>query len=145
MGGSYGGYMVLAALAFTPDVFAAGIDVCGISNLTTFLESIPPYWEPYINMLKVEVGDPEKDAEFLRERSPLFSADKITKPLFVIQGANDPRVKQSESDTIVDAIKAHDGIVEYMIFEDEGHGLRKHENKMKAYTAVFEFLNEHVK
>ena len=145
MGGSYGGYMVLAALAFTPEVFAAGVDICGLSNLTTFLESIPPYWEQFKNLLKVEVGDPEKDGEFLKERSPLFSADKITKPLFVIQGANDPRVKQSESDTIVEAINARGGIVEYMFFEDEGQGLRKHENKMKAYTAVFGFLDEHVK
>jgi dipeptidyl aminopeptidase/acylaminoacyl peptidase len=145
LGGSYGGYMVLAAMAFTPEEFAAGVDICGLSNLTTFLESIPPYWEPYKNMLIIEVGDPEKDADFLKARSPLFSADNIIKPLFVVQGANDPRVKRVESDAIVEAIKAREGVVEYMIFEDEGHGLRKKENIQKAYNAIFAFLDEHVR
>jgi dipeptidyl aminopeptidase/acylaminoacyl peptidase len=145
MGGSYGGYMVLAALAFTPEEFAAGVDICGISNLTTFLESIPPYWEPFKKMLMNEVGDPKKDADFLKARSPLFSAEKIVKPLFVIQGANDPMVKQAESDAIVNAIKANNGIVEYMIFPDEGHGLRKQENSLKAFHAIFAFLDKYVK
>jgi dipeptidyl aminopeptidase/acylaminoacyl peptidase len=145
MGGSYGGYMVLAALAFTPSEFAAGVDICGISNLTTFLNSIPPYWEPFKKVLINEVGDPEKDAELLKARSPLFSADKIVKPLFVVQGANDPRVKQVESDAIVNAIKARNGVVEYMIFPDEGHGLRKQENNLKAFHAIFEFLDKYVR
>jgi len=145
LGGSYGGYMVLAGLAFTPEEFAAGVDICGISNLTSFLESIPPYWEPYRNLLKNEVGDPNKDFLFLKERSPLFSADQIVRPLFVIQGANDPRVKKSESDMIVDAIRARDGVVEYMVFEDEGHGLRKKENVIKAFTEAFAFLDSNVK
>jgi len=145
LGGSYGGYMTLAGLAFAPEEFAGGVDICGISNLTSFLESIPPYWEPYKNLLKNEVGDPDTDFLFLKERSPLFSADRIVKPLFVIQGANDPRVKKSESDTIVDAIRARNGAVEYMVFEDEGHGLRKKENVIRAFTAAFAFLDSNVK
>ena len=112
--------------------------------MQTLLATVPPYWEPYKKYFYREVGDPKKDAKFLKERSPLFSGDKIVKPLFVIQGANDPRVKQKESDSIVDAIKKRSGIVEYMIFPDEGHGLRKKENQIKAYTQVKEFLDKYI-
>jgi len=144
LGGSYGGYMTLAGLTFAPDVFAAGVDICGPSNLQTLLASVPPYWEPFIKYFHREVGDPKKDQKFLKERSPLFSADRIQRPLFVIQGANDPRVKQQESDQIVDALKKKGGVVEYMIFPDEGHGLRKKENQIKAYNRVREFLDQHI-
>lgn len=144
LGGSYGGYMTLAGLTFSPDVFAAGVDICGPSNLQTLLASVPPYWEPFIKYFHREVGDPKKDHKFLKERSPLFSAEKIQRPLFVIQGANDPRVKQQESDQIVDALKKKGGVVEYMIFPDEGHGLRKKENQIKAYNRVREFLDQHI-
>ncbi len=105
MGGSYGGYMTLAALTFTPEEFAAGIDIVGPSNLLTLLATVPPYWEPYKKYFYREVGDPVKDKKFLEQRSPLNSADKIVRPLFVIQGANDPRVKQAESHRILNAIK----------------------------------------
>src|SRR4030066_1761362 len=144
LGGSYGGYMTLAGLTFAPDVFAAGVDICGPSNLQTLLASVPPYWEPFIKYFHREVGDPKKDQKFLKERSPLFSACRIQRPLFVIQGANDPRVKQQESDQIVDALKKKGGVVEYMIFPDEGHGLRKKENQIKAYNKVREFLDQYI-
>lgn len=143
-GGSYGGYMTLAALTFTPEVFAAGLDEVGPSNLQTLLASVPPYWEPYKKYFYREVGDPKKDQKFLKERSPLFSADRIQRPLFVIQGANDPRVKQQESDSIVEAIKKRGGVVDYMIFPDEGHGLRKKENRIKAYNKMKEFLDQYI-
>src|SRR4030067_619971 len=138
------GYVLLAGLTFAPDVFAAGVDICGPSNLQTLLASVPPYWEPFIKYFHREVGDPKKDQKFLKERSPLFSADRIQRPLFVIQGANDPRVKQQESDQIVDALKKKGGVVEYMIFPDEGHGLRKKENQIKAYNKVREFLDQYI-
>jgi len=144
LGGSYGGYMVLSALTREPTAFAAGVDICGPSNLDTLLASIPPYWEPFKKYFRREVGDPVKDKAFLAERSPLFSASKIVRPLFVIQGANDPRVKQPESDMIVEAIRKRQGIVDYMVFEDEGHGLLKVANQIKAYEAVKGFLDTYV-
>lgn len=145
LGGSYGGYMVLSALTREPDVFAAGVDICGPSNLFTLLASVPPYWKPYMEYFRREIGDVEADKNLLTERSPLFGADKIRSPLFVIQGANDPRVKQAESDQIVEAIKKNKGVVEYLVFNDEGHGLRKKENQIAAYRAVMEFLDRHVR
>lgn len=144
LGGSYGGYMVLAALTREPTAFAAGVDICGPSNLFTLMASIPPYWEPFRKYFKREVGDTEADKTLLTERSPFYSADKIVRPLFVIQGANDPRVKQAESDQIVEAVKKKSGIVDYMTFEDEGHGLQKVANQIKAYTAVKGFLDTYV-
>ncbi len=145
MGGSYGGYMVLAALAFQPEEFTAGVNIFGVSNWIRTLQSIPAYWESARKGLYTEIGDPETQLEFLRETSPLFHADKITKPLIVLQGANDPRVIKPESDDIVEAIKKNKGIVEYVVFEDEGHGFSKKENEMRAYTAIVEFLDQHLK
>lgn len=145
MGGSYGGYMVLAALAFKPEEFAVGVDIFGVSNWVRTLTSIPPYWESFRKSLYTEIGDPETDLEFLRETSPLFHADKITKPLIVLQGANDPRVIKPESDEIVEAIKKNDGVVEYIVFDNEGHGFTKKENEIRAYKAILDFLDQHLK
>lgn len=145
MGGSYGGYMVLAALTFKPEEFDAGVDIFGVSNWVRTLESIPPYWESQRKALYSEIGNPETEMEMLRATSPLFHADKITKPLIVLQGKNDPRVIKPESDEIVEAIKKNKGVVEYVVFDDEGHGFRKKENEMRAYKAILEFLDKHVK
>ena len=145
MGGSYGGYMVLAALAFKPEEFAAGVDIFGVSNWVRTLQSIPPYWESFRQSLYTEIGNPETQLEFLRETSPLFHADKITKPLIVLQGANDPRVIKPESDEIVEAIKKKNGVVEYIVFDNEGHGFTKRENEIRAYKAILDFLDQHVK
>ncbi len=140
-GGSYGGYMVLAGLTTYPDLFAAGIDIVGISNFVSFLENTSKYRRA---LREAEYGSLEVDREFLEEISPLNHVDKIKAPLFVIQGANDPRVPQSEADQIVNSIKEHGGVVDYLLFEDEGHGLRKTENKLEAYAKVMEFLQTHV-
>jgi dipeptidyl aminopeptidase/acylaminoacyl peptidase len=145
MGGSYGGYMVLAALAFKPEEFAAGVDIFGVSNWVRTLESIPPYWESFRKSLYTEIGNPETQMDFLRETSPLFHADKIVKPLIVLQGANDPRVIKPESDEIVEAIKKKNGVVEYIVFDNEGHGFTKKENEIRAYKAILDFLDKHVK
>jgi dipeptidyl aminopeptidase/acylaminoacyl peptidase len=145
MGGSYGGYMVLAALTFNPEEFNAGVDLFGISNWVRTLESIPPYWESQRKSLYTEIGDPTKQAKMLREISPLFHADKITKPLLVLQGANDPRVIKPESDEIVDAIKKKNGVVEYVVFDNEGHGFTKKANEIRAYKAILDFLDKHLK
>ncbi len=145
MGGSYGGYMVLAALAFQPEEFAAGVDIFGVSNWVRTLQSIPPYWEAQRKSLYAEIGNPESQLEMLREVSPLFHADKITKPLIVLQGANDPRVIKPESDEIVDAIKKKDGVVEYVVFENEGHGFTKKENEIRAYKAILDFLDKYLR
>ncbi len=145
LGGSYGGYMVLAALTFRPDAFAAGVDLFGISNWVRTLKSIPPWWESFKEALYVELGNPETDLEYLRSISPLFHAEKIIKPLMVLQGANDPRVLKVESDEIVEAVKKNDVPVEYILFDDEGHGFNKKENEIKGYQAILEFLDKHVR
>jgi dipeptidyl aminopeptidase/acylaminoacyl peptidase len=145
MGGSYGGYMVLAALAFKPEEFGAGVDIFGVSNWVRTLQSIPPYWEAQRKSLYKEIGDPVKQAEMLKEISPLFHADKITKPLIVLQGANDPRVIKPESDEIVDAIKKKNGVVEYVVFDNEGHGFTKKANEIRAYKAILDFLDKYLK
>ncbi len=145
LGGSYGGYMVLAALAFQPDEFAVGVDIFGVANWVRTLQSIPPYWESQRKALYAEIGDPSKDLEMLRATSPLFHADKITKPLIVLQGKNDPRVLKAESDEIVDAIKKKKGVVEYVVFANEGHGFTKKENELRAYKAILDFLNKYLK
>ncbi len=139
MGGSYGGYATLAGLSFTPDTFACGVDIVGPSNLETLLETIPPYWEPMIAQFHERMGNPNKPdgLAMLQERSPLHSASKITKPLLIAQGANDPRVKQSESDQIVDAMKQAGIPVTYVLFPDEGHGFAKPANNI-AFTAITE-------
>ncbi|HEV8160096.1 MAG TPA: prolyl oligopeptidase family serine peptidase [Pyrinomonadaceae bacterium] len=145
IGGSYGGYMVLAALAFKPEEFAVGVDIFGVSNWVRTLQSIPPYWESFRKSLYKEIGNPETDLALLKEISPLFHADKIKKPLIVLQGANDPRVIKPESDEIVEAVKKNGGVVEYVVFDNEGHGFTKKVNEIRAYKAIADFLDKHLK
>jgi dipeptidyl aminopeptidase/acylaminoacyl peptidase len=143
-GGSYGGYAALVGATFTPDLFACAVDIVGPSNLLTFIETIPPYWSAYKAMLHKRVGDPATEEEFLRSRSPLFHADNIKIPILIAQGANDPRVKQSESEQIV-AVMEQKGIDHnYMLFPDEGHGFAKPENRFKFYAAAERFLALHL-
>ncbi len=146
MGGSYGGYATLVGLTFTPDVFACGVDIVGPSNIVTLLSTIPPYWAPMVEMWKHRVGDhrTEEGKSFLNQRSPLTFVDRIKKPLLIGQGANDPRVKQSESDQIVKAMQEKRIPVTYVLFPDEGHGFARPENRM-SFNAVAEgFLSEHL-
>ncbi len=143
-GGSYGGYAVLAGLTFTPDLYACGIDYVGISNIFTFLQTIPPYWEPLREMFYEMIGDPEKDKELLIQVSPVFHADKIKAPLLIAQGANDPRVNKNESDQMVDALKKRGITVEYIVKENEGHGFYNEENRFDFYNAVEKFLGGHL-
>jgi dipeptidyl aminopeptidase/acylaminoacyl peptidase len=145
MGGSYGGYMVAAALAFKPDVFDAGVDIFGVTNWVRTLQSIPPYWEAMRKALYQEIGDPDKQLDFLRETSPLFHAEKIRKPLLVVQGANDPRVLKVESDELVAAVKKNGVPVEYLVFDDEGHGFSKKKNQSSAWSTILKFLDAHLK
>lgn len=145
MGGSYGGYMTLAALAFRPEAFKVGIDIFGVSNWLRTLESIPPYWESFRQALYQEVGDPARDREFLIATSPLFHAKEIKRPLMVIQGANDPRVIKPESDEIVEAVKKNGVPVEYLVFDDEGHGFSKKKNQIEANRRMLEFLDKYLK
>jgi dipeptidyl aminopeptidase/acylaminoacyl peptidase len=145
IGGSYGGYMVLAAMAFRPEDFAVGVDLFGISNWVRTLESIPPWWESFREALYVEMGDPATDKDRLYRISPLFHAENIRRPLMVLQGANDPRVLQQESDEIVEAVRKNGVPVEYVLFDDEGHGFRKKENRIKGYKAVRDFLDTYLK
>lgn len=145
MGGSYGGYMTLAAMAFRPEAFKVGIDIFGVSNWVRTLESIPPYWEAQRKALYDEIGDPVKDKEFLVATSPLFHASNIRKPLMVIQGANDPRVIKPESDEIVEGVRRNGVEVEYIVFPDEGHGFSKKKNQMEASAKILAFLDKHLK
>ncbi len=145
IGGSYGGYMVAAALAFEPEVFDVGINIFGVTNWVRTLESIPPWWEAFKEALYDEMGDPATDAERHRRISPLFHADNIVKPLLVIQGANDPRVLQVESDELVAAVQANEVPVEYVVFPDEGHGFRKKSNRIAASEAYLNFLNAYLR
>ncbi len=144
IGGSYGGYMVAAALAFAPEEFDAGVNIFGVTNWLRTLESIPAWWGPQRAALFAELGDPAQDAERLRRISPLFHADKITKPMIVLQGANDPRVLQVESDEIVAALEENGVPVEYVLFEDEGHGFRNRANEIEGYRAIREFLDQYL-
>ena len=145
-GASYGGYAVLAGITNTPDLYAAAVDYVGVSNLFTFMEAIPPYWKPYKKMLYEMVGDPNsEDSVMMRENSPVFNVDKIKTPLFIAQGANDPRVVQAESDQMVEALLENGINVEYMLKEDEGHGFRNQENQFEFYNAMINFLNENMK
>ena len=139
MGGSYGGYATLTGLTFTPETFACGVDIVGPSNLVTLLESIPPYWAPLVEMFAKRVGDhrTEEGRAFLASISPLTHADRIQRPLLIGQGANDPRVKQPESDQIVAAMKAHDIPVTYVLYPDEGHGFARPPNNL-SFNAVAE-------
>ena len=145
IGGSYGGYMVLAALTMQPDAFKTGVDLFGISNWVRTLSNTPPWWGSFREALFAEMGDPKTDSDRLRRISPLFHADKIKVPLMVLQGANDPRVLQVESDDIVAAAKKNGVPVEYVVFPDEGHGFAKKENEIKGYTAVLSFLDRYLK
>jgi dipeptidyl aminopeptidase/acylaminoacyl peptidase len=139
-GGSYGGYAALVGATFTPEVFRAAVDIVGPSNLKTLIESIPPYWAPLIAQFHRRVGNPETEEEFLWSRSPLSRADQVRVPLLIAQGANDPRVKQAESEQIVAALKNNGIPYEYMLFEDEGHGFAKPENRLRFYAAAERFL-----
>jgi dipeptidyl aminopeptidase/acylaminoacyl peptidase len=145
IGGSYGGYMVLAALAYQPDVFNCGVDIFGVANWLRTLQSTPPWWEARKKALFDELGDPAKDEAMLREISPVFHADKIRKPLLVLQGANDPRVLKAESDDIVAAIKKNGVPVEYIVFDDEGHGFSKRKNQITGAEATLKFLDRYLK
>ncbi len=143
-GRSYGGYATLAGVTFTPDLYACGVDYVGISNIFTVLATLPPYWELGRQMMYEMMGDPDKDQELLRAASPLFHADSIRVPLLVAQGANDPRVKQAESDQIVEALKARGIDVPYMVKENEGHGFRNEENRFDFYRAMEQFFAKHL-
>jgi dipeptidyl aminopeptidase/acylaminoacyl peptidase len=144
-GGSYGGYAALAAAAFTPDLFRCAVDIVGPSNLVTLVRSIPPYWAPLRRVFDLRVGDVDKEEDFLKSRSPLFSADRIEIPLLIAQGANDPRVKQAESEMIVEALRKKGKPVEYLLFPDEGHGFARPENRLKFYAAAEKFLAAHLR
>nr|WP_255483947.1 S9 family peptidase [Rhodanobacter sp. A1T4] len=143
-GGSYGGYATLAGLAFTPDLYACGIDYVGVSNLFTFVETMPTYWEPMRDMIYEMVGHPEKDKEQLTATSPALHADRIKVPLLIAQGANDPRVKKSESDQMVEAMRARGVEVEYIVCDNEGHGFLNEENRFAFYEAMERFLAENI-
>lgn len=145
IGGSYGGYMVLAALAFQPKVFDVGVDLFGVANWIRTLESIPSWWEAQRQALYDELGDPVRDREMLEAVSPLLHADLIQRPLMVLQGANDPRVLKVESDEIVAAVKKNNVPVEYIVFPDEGHGFTKKKNQIEGYGAVLRFLDRYLK
>src|SRR5262245_6556732 len=144
IGGSYGGYMVCAALAFEPDAFDVGVDIFGVTNWVRTLKSIPPWWTSFRDSLYAELGDPATDEDRLRRISPLFHAKNIRKPLLVIQGANDPRVLQVESDEMVKAVRDNKVPVEYIVFPDEGHGFRKKENRIQAAEAYRKFLDRYL-
>jgi len=143
-GASYGGYAALVGATFTPDLFCCAVDIVGPSNLVTLIRSIPPYWAPMLAMLHERVGNPDLEEEFLLSRSPLFKAHAIKIPLLIAQGANDPRVKQSESEQIVDALRERGLSFEYLLFPDEGHGFAKPENRLKFYETAEKFLAEHL-
>ena len=142
LGGSYGGYATLTGLTFTPDTFACGVDIVGPSNLVTLLNTIPPYWEPQVELWANRVGDhrTEEGRAFLTERSPLTHVDRISKPLLIGQGANDPRVKQAESEQIVQAMQDKNIPVTYALYPDEGHGFARPENNLSFFAVTEAFL-----
>jgi dipeptidyl aminopeptidase/acylaminoacyl peptidase len=144
MGGSYGGYAALVGATFTPDTFRCAVDIVGPSNLITLIESFPPYWKPNIARWHRRVGNPETERDFLWSRSPLSRADDIQIPMLIGQGANDPRVTQIESEQIVDAMKAKGIDHEYLLFDDEGHGFAKPENRLRFMEAADAFLAKHL-
>lgn len=143
-GGSYGGYATLAGITYTPDLYACAIDYVGVSNLFTFLQTIPPYWKPMLEMMYEMVGNPQKDSAMLAASSPALNAEKIKTPLLVVQGANDPRVNKAESDQMVEALKQRGIDVEYMVKDNEGHGFRNEENVFEFYRAMEAFLAKHM-
>jgi dipeptidyl aminopeptidase/acylaminoacyl peptidase len=144
-GGSYGGYATLAGVTLTPDLYAAAVDYVGVSNLFTFLKSIPPYWKPYLDMMYEMVGDPVKDKARMEATSPAFLADRIKTPLFIAQGVKDPRVNKAESDQMVEALKKRGIEVEYLVKDNEGHGFHNEENRFAFYEAMERFLARHLK
>nr|WP_233234897.1 S9 family peptidase [Bordetella sp. LUAb4] len=144
-GGSYGGYATLAGITFTPDLYAAAVDYVGVSNLFTFMTTIPPYWKPLLAKMHDMVGDPEKDKERLAATSPALHVDRIKTPLFIAQGAKDPRVNKAESDQVVEALRKRGVEVEYMVKDNEGHGFHNDENKFEFYAAMEKFFNTHLK
>ncbi len=143
-GGSYGGYAALVGATFTPDLFRCAVDIVGPSSLITLIESIPPYWKPLVATFHERVGNPETEADFLKSRSPLFFVDRIKIPMLVAQGANDPRVKQAEAEQIVAAMREKGIDHEYLLFEDEGHGFARPENRLAFYAAAERFLAKHL-
>lgn len=143
-GASYGGYAALSGLTLTPELFACGASYVGVSNLFTWIESFPPYWKPFLEMVHEMVGHPERDAERLRATSPFFQAHRIRAPLLVAQGVHDPRVKKAESDQIVEALRARGVEVEYLVKDDEGHGFSNEENQFEFYRALEAFLARHL-
>ncbi len=146
IGGSYGGYMTMAAMTFTPDEFEVGVNIFGVTNWLRTLKSIPPYWESFREALYAELGDPfSEDSVRLYNISPLFHAGNVKNPILVLQGANDPRVLQVESDEIVEAVKKNNVPVEYLVFEDEGHGFVKKENEIEGYGQILVFLDKYLK
>jgi dipeptidyl aminopeptidase/acylaminoacyl peptidase len=144
-GASYGGYATLAGVTFTPDLYAAAVNYVGVSNLFTFMNTIPPYWKPLLPKLHDMVGHPERDKERLARTSPALNAEKIKTPLMVVQGARDPRVNKAESDQMVAALKARGVDVPYMVKDNEGHGFRNEENQYEFYGAMEQFLGKHLK
>jgi len=144
-GGSYGGYATLAGVAFTPDLYAAAVDYVGVANLLTFMKTIPPYWKPYLEMFQEMVGDMEKDKAMLEAVSPVNHADRIKTPLFIAQGAKDPRVNKDESDQMVAALKKRGVEVQYLVKDNEGHGFSNEENRFEFYEAMEKFLAQHIK
>lgn len=143
-GGSYGGYATLQGIVKDPDLYAAAIDYVGVSNLFTFMKTIPPYWKPYLEMMYEMVGHPEKDSLMLAQNSPALNADKIKTPLLIAQGANDPRVNKAESDQMVEALRKRGIEVEYIVKDNEGHGFRNEENQFEFYEAMERFLAQHL-
>jgi dipeptidyl aminopeptidase/acylaminoacyl peptidase len=144
-GGSYGGYTTLAGVTFTPELYAAAVDYVGVANLFTFMNTIPPYWKPFMPKFYDMVGHPEKDAERLKATSPVFHAEKIKTPLLIAQGARDPRVNKAESDQMVAALKARGVDVKYLVKDNEGHGFRNEENQFEFYGAMEAFFREYLK
>jgi dipeptidyl aminopeptidase/acylaminoacyl peptidase len=143
-GGSYGGYAALVGATFTPDLFCCAIDVVGPSNLITLIKTLPPYWSTFLATFHKRVGNPDTEEEFLKSRSPLFKVDQIKIPMLIAQGANDPRVKQSESEQIVEMMKNKGIDYEYLLFPDEGHGFARPENRITFYKAAEKFLAQHL-
>jgi len=142
-GASFGGYMALAALTFHPEEFAAGVNICGVSNLVSFAKTLPRYWDA--KRFYEKLGDPEDEQELLHSISPIFYADRITKPVMILQGATDPRCPREQSDEMVAAIRRNGGTVEYLVYDDEAHGFRKRKNAIDAYEAILNFLDRHLK
>ena len=142
IGASFGGYMALAALTFHPEEFAAGVNICGVSNLVSFATTLPKYWDA--KRFYEKLGDPEKDEELLRAISPVFHAEKIKNPVMILQGASDPRCPKEQSEEMVEAIRKNGGRVEYLVYDDEAHGFRKRKNAIHAYESILKFLNTHL-